>query len=71
MPVSGDIILPSQIKETGTDTLAFGTDPAPAAALSEKLRPDAAEILSQLRTRRKKSKVDLADLEAVLKILEF
>jgi DNA repair exonuclease SbcCD ATPase subunit len=43
---------------------------APAATVSEKLTPDAATILSQLRTRRKKSKTDLADLEAILEILE-
>ncbi len=43
---------------------------APAATLSEKLTPDAATVLSQLRTRRKKSKTDLADLEAILEILE-
>ena len=43
---------------------------APSAKLSEKLAPDAATILSQLRTRRKKSKTDLADLEAILDILE-
>jgi uncharacterized coiled-coil DUF342 family protein len=43
---------------------------APAATLCEKLTPDAATILSQLRTRRKKSKTDLADLEAILEILE-
>ena len=43
---------------------------APAATLSEKLTPNAATILSQLRTRRKKSKTDLADLEAILEILE-
>src|SRR4028118_288714 len=43
---------------------------APAATLSEKLTPDAATILSQLRARRKKSKADLADLEAILEILE-
>ena len=41
----------------------------PAATLSEK-KPDAATILSQLRARRKKSKIDLADLEAILEILE-
>jgi uncharacterized protein (DUF3084 family) len=41
-----------------------------AATLSEKLTPDGATILSQLRTRRKKSKTDLADLEAILEILE-
>ena len=43
---------------------------APATTLSEKLTPDAATILSQLRVRRKKSKTDLADLEAILEILE-
>jgi chromosome segregation ATPase len=42
---------------------------APAAMLSEKLTADAAIILSQLRARRKKSKTDLADLEAILEIL--
>src|SRR4028118_1811510 len=42
----------------------------PAATLSEKLTPDAATILSQLRARRKKSKTDLTDLEAILEILE-
>jgi predicted RNase H-like nuclease (RuvC/YqgF family) len=41
-----------------------------AAIPSEKLTPDAATILSQLRARRKKSKTDLADLEAILEILE-
>ncbi len=43
---------------------------APAATVSEKLTPDAATILSQLRAKRKKSKTDLADLEAILEILE-
>ena len=43
---------------------------APAATLSEKLTPDAATILSQLRARRKKSKTDLAELETILEILE-
>ena len=32
--------------------------------------PDAATILSQLRAKRKKSKTDLADLEAILEIIE-
>ena len=43
---------------------------APVATLSEKLTADAATILSQLRARRKKSKTDLADLEAILEILK-
>jgi uncharacterized protein (DUF3084 family) len=42
----------------------------PTATLSEKLTADAATILSQLRARRKKSKTDLADLQAILEILE-
>ena len=43
---------------------------APAATLLEKLTPDVATILSQLRAKRKKSKTDLADLETILEILE-
>jgi DNA repair exonuclease SbcCD ATPase subunit len=43
---------------------------APAATLSEKLTPDAATILSQLRTRRKKSTATLGDVEKILEILE-
>jgi predicted RNase H-like nuclease (RuvC/YqgF family) len=42
----------------------------PAATLSEKLTPDAATILSQLRAKRKKSPVSLADIEAILEIIE-
>jgi chromosome segregation ATPase len=42
----------------------------PVTRLSEKLTPDVATILSQLRARRKKSKTDLADLETILEILE-
>jgi chromosome segregation ATPase len=43
---------------------------APGAEPSKKLTPEAATILSQLRTRRKKSKADLADLELILEILQ-
>jgi chromosome segregation ATPase len=32
--------------------------------------PDAAELLNQLKAKRKKSKADLADLEVILEILE-
>jgi chromosome segregation ATPase len=39
-----------------------------SAAASE--LPEAAEILNQLKARRKKSKADLADLEVILEILE-
>ncbi len=41
-----------------------------AATVSEKLIPDAATILSQLRAKRKKSLVSLADIEAILEIME-
>jgi hypothetical protein len=42
----------------------------PAATLSKKLTPDAATILSQLRAKRKKSPVSLADIQAILEIME-
>ena len=32
--------------------------------------PEAADLLNQLKARRKKSKTDLADLETILEILE-
>jgi len=43
---------------------------APAATVSDKLTPDAATILSQLRAKRKKSPVSLADIGAILEIIE-
>jgi ABC-type transporter Mla subunit MlaD len=43
---------------------------APVTRLSNKSTADAATIISQLRARGKKSKTDLADLEAILEILE-
>jgi galactitol-specific phosphotransferase system IIB component len=57
-------------EEIETEFSELKQNSAPAARLSEKLTSDAATILSQLRTRRKKSKTDLADLEAILEILE-
>jgi uncharacterized coiled-coil DUF342 family protein len=41
-----------------------------SAAASSKDLPQVADLLNQLKTRRKKSKTDLADLEAILEILE-
>ena len=32
--------------------------------------PDAADLLNQLKAKRKKSKIDLADMEALIEILE-
>jgi chromosome segregation ATPase len=43
---------------------------APTAEHSQKLTPDAAIILSELRAKRKKSKADLTDLELILEILQ-
>ena len=43
---------------------------ASVVAHSQKLTPDAATILSHLRARRKKSPVSLADIEAILEIIE-
>jgi len=57
-------------EEIETERSSLKQNSVPAAKLSEKLAPDAATILSQLRARRKKSKTDLADLEAILEILE-
>jgi hypothetical protein len=41
-----------------------------ATTLSKKLTPDTATILSQLRAKRKKSLVSLADIEVILEIIE-
>ncbi|MDP8936094.1 MAG: hypothetical protein M3N42_18665 [Cyanobacteriota bacterium] len=42
----------------------------PAATLSEEVTFDAATILSKLRAKQKKSKVQLADVEALLELLD-
>ncbi len=43
---------------------------AQVATFSEKLTPDAATVLSNLRAKRKKSKVELVDVEVILEMLE-
>ena len=40
------------------------------SATASKDLPEAADLLNQLKTRRKKSKADLTDLEIILEILE-
>jgi uncharacterized phage infection (PIP) family protein YhgE len=40
------------------------------SALVEKDLPDAADLLNKLKAKRKKSKTDLADLEAILELLQ-
>jgi hypothetical protein len=57
-------------EETEAELFELKQNSAPAATVSEKLTPDAATILSQLRARRKKSPVSLADIEAILEIME-
>jgi uncharacterized coiled-coil DUF342 family protein len=57
-------------EEIETELSELKQNSAPAATLSEKLTPDAATILSQLRAKRKKSPVSLADIEAILEIIE-
>ncbi len=54
----------------GGETSELKKNSAPAATLSEKLTSDAATILSQLRAKRKKSPVSLADIGAILEIIE-
>jgi hypothetical protein len=57
-------------EETEAELFGLKQNSASAATVSEKLTPDAATILSQLRARRKKSPVSLADIEAILEIME-
>ena len=57
-------------EKIGAERSSLKENSAPTVEPSKKLTPDAATILSQLRARRKKSKTDLADLEAILEILE-
>ena len=57
-------------EQTEAELFELKQNSAPAATVSEKLTPDVATILSQLRAKRKKSKTDLADLEAILEILQ-
>ncbi|MEG4409139.1 hypothetical protein [Microcoleus sp. MON2_D5] len=57
-------------KEIETQLSELKQNSAPAAATSsDKTLPDAAQLLSQLRGKRKKSKVDLGDIETLLGLL--
>jgi chromosome segregation ATPase len=57
-------------EETEAQLFELKQNSASAATVSEELTPDAATILSQLRAKRKKSPVSLADIEAILEIME-
>jgi chromosome segregation ATPase len=63
----------SQLEQERTDREELETELSelkqkPAAA--SRHLPEAAEILNQLKSKRKKSKTDLADMEVILEILE-
>ncbi|MBD0395214.1 MAG: hypothetical protein ICV52_15525 [Microcoleus sp. C1-bin4] len=57
-------------EETEAELFELKQNSAPAATVFEKLTPDVATILSQLRARHKKSPVSLADIETILEIME-
>ena len=57
-------------EKTKAELFELKQNSAPVATVPEKLTLDAPTILSQLRAKRKKSPVSLADIEAVLEIIE-
>ena len=57
-------------EEVETQLSDLKQNSAPASELLEKTLPDAATILSQLRGKRKKTPVTLADIEAILEMIE-
>jgi ABC-type transporter Mla subunit MlaD len=63
-------LLLDHLEEIEAELSELKQNSAPTATVFNKLIPDAVTILSQLRVKRKKSKTDLADLEAILEILQ-
>jgi ABC-type transporter Mla subunit MlaD len=63
-------LLLDHLEEIEAELSELKQNSAPTATVFKKLIPDAVTILSQLRVKRKKSKTDLADLEAILEILQ-
>jgi len=59
-----------ELKKTCDELQTELSDLKQKSATASKDLPEAAEILNQLKTNRKKSKADLADLEIILEILE-
>jgi chromosome segregation ATPase len=57
-------------EETCTELRSELSELKQKSAAASKDLPEPAEILNQLKSKRKKSKTDLADLEAILEILE-
>ncbi|MEG4293702.1 hypothetical protein Q5692_33705 [Microcoleus sp. C2C3] len=59
-----------ELQKTCTQLQSELVDLKQKSAPAEKNFPDAADVLNQLKAKRKKSKTDLADLEFILEILE-
>jgi len=65
--------LRSQLETERTDREEIETELSELkqkSAATRKDLPEAADLLNQLKAKRKKSKTDLADLEVILEILE-
>jgi chromosome segregation ATPase len=65
--------LRSQLEQERADREEIETelsDLKQKSAAASKDLPEAADLLNQLKSKRKKSKTDLADLETILEILE-
>ena len=60
-----------ELKKTCDELQTELSDLKQKSAAASKDLPEAAEILNQLKARRKKSKANLADVETLLEILDF
>lgn len=60
----------SSLQKTCSELRSELSDLKQKSAAAEKEFPDAAELLNQLKARRKKSKADLGDVTVILEILE-
>jgi DNA repair exonuclease SbcCD ATPase subunit len=60
----------SELKKTCAELRSELSDLKQKSAAASKDLPEEADLLNQMKSKRKKSKTDLADLEAILEILE-
>jgi chromosome segregation ATPase len=60
----------SELKKTCNELRSELSDLKQKSATAEKHFPEAADLLNQLKAKRKKSKTDLGDVETLLEILE-
>jgi chromosome segregation ATPase len=60
----------AEIEELKSELARRSETKSEKSAVARKYLPKAAEVLNQLKGKRKKSRADLADLEAILEILE-